>query len=85
MAAHSVLRADGACGALSRRAQGRLGPAQALVATAQTIARTVYPMRKDRVPYHDIGAAEYHKRERERELQSLQKKAATLGSTLALA
>jgi hypothetical protein len=37
-------------------------------------------MLKDQVPYHDIGAAEYNKRFRERELQHLQKQAATLGS-----
>ena len=42
-------------------------------------------MRTDQVPYHDMGAAEYPKRYRERALQSLPKQAATLGSTLALA
>jgi transposase len=41
MAAQSVLRADCALGAFSRRLKGRLGPAQALVATAQKMARTV--------------------------------------------
>jgi transposase len=82
MAAQSVLRADCAFGAFSRRLKGRLGPAQALVATAHKIARTVYHMLKDRVPYHDIGAAEYNKRFRERELKYLQKKAAKLGDTL---
>lgn len=85
MAAQSVLRADCALGAFYRRLKGRLGPAQALVATAHKIARTVYHMLKDRVPYHDIGAAEYNRRFRERELQYLQKKAAKLGYTLSLA
>jgi hypothetical protein len=42
-------------------------------------------MLKDRVPYHDIGAAEYNQRFRERELKYFQKKAAKLGDTLALA
>ena len=41
MAAQAVPRADCALGAFSRRLQGRLGPAQALVATAHTSARTV--------------------------------------------
>ena len=82
LAAQAVLRADGALGAFSRRLQGRRGPAQALVATAHKRARTVYPMLKERVPYHDLGAAEYPKRFRERELQYLQKKAAKLGYTL---
>jgi hypothetical protein len=82
MAAQSVLRADCALGAFSRRLKGRLGPAQALVATAHKMARTVYHMLKERVPYHDIGAAEYTKRFRERALKYLQKKAAKLGYTL---
>ena len=58
MAAQSVRRAHCALGAFSRRLQGRLGPAQAFGATAHKIARTVYHMRKDRVQYHDSGAAE---------------------------
>ena len=58
MAAQSVLRADCALGAFSRRLKGRLGPAQALDATAHNMARTVYHMRKDQVPSADIGAAE---------------------------
>jgi transposase len=82
MAAQSVLRANCALGAFYRRLKGRLGPAQALVATAHKMARTVYHMLKDHVPYHDIGAAEYNKRFRERELQHLQKKAAKLGYQL---
>jgi transposase len=82
MAAQSVIRADCAFGAFSRRLKGRLGPAQALVATAHKMARTVYHMLKDQVAYHDIGAAEYNKRFHERELKYLQKKAAKLGYTL---
>lgn len=42
-------------------------------------------MLKDQSPYQDIGAAEYDQRFRERELKYLQKKAAKLGYTLALA
>jgi transposase len=79
MAAQSVLRADCAFGAFYRRLKGRLGPAQALVATAHMLARTVYHMLKERVPYHNIGAAEYNKRFREGELKYLQQKAAKLG------
>jgi hypothetical protein len=85
MAAQSVLRAACALGAFSRRLKGRLGPAQALVATAHKMARIVYPMHKEQVPYSDIGAAEYNKRFRERDLHYLQKKAAKLGYTLSLA
>ena len=42
-------------------------------------------MLKDRIPYSDIGAAEYNKRFREREIHYLQKKAAKLGYALSLA
>jgi hypothetical protein len=84
MAAQSVSRSHCAFGAFYRCMKGRLGPAQALVATAHKIARTVYHLLKHRVPYHDIGAAEYHQRFREREVQYLQKKAAKLGYTLSL-
>jgi transposase len=66
LAAHSVLRADGAVGAVSRRLTGRLGPAQARVATAHKLARTVSHRLTDRVPYHDRGAAEYNHRFRAR-------------------
>ena len=82
MAAQSVSRSPWALGACSRRMQGRLGPAQALVATAHKIARTVSHLLKPRRQYHDIGAAEYTQRFREREIYYLQKKAAQLGSTI---
>jgi Transposase IS116/IS110/IS902 family len=81
----SVRRADGALGAFSRRLQGRRGPAQALVATAHHLARTVYHRRKDHVPYSDMGAAESTKRFRERAIRYLPKKAAKLGYTRSLA
>jgi hypothetical protein len=81
MAAQSVTRSHCAFGAFYRRLKGRLGPAQALVATAHKSARTVYHLLTHRVPYHDIGAAEYRQRFRERELQYLQKNAAKLGYT----
>ena len=41
LAAQAVMRSHCACGAFSRRLKGRLGPAQALVATAHTSAQTV--------------------------------------------
>jgi len=58
LAAPAVLRSHGAVGALSRRLQGRLGPAQALVATAHKSARTVSQRLPHRLPSYDIGAAE---------------------------
>ncbi len=46
MAAESVKQADCAFGSLYRRLKARLGPAQATVATAHSIARVIYRMLK---------------------------------------
>ncbi len=83
MAAYSISRVPNtAFGAFFRRMRSRLGPKQAIVATAHKIARTFYHMLKYRVPYHDLGGEEYERRARERELRNLQKRAAKLGMTL---
>ncbi len=81
-AAASVTRSRSAFGAFYRRKKAHLGPAQALVATAHKIARTVYFMLKHKVAYHDIGAQGYEAAQRERELAALQRKAAKLGFEL---
>jgi hypothetical protein len=81
-AAASVTRSNSAFGAFYRRKCAQLGPAQALVATAHKIARTVYFMLKDKVPFADIGAEGYEAQQRQRELTSLQRKAAKLGFSL---
>jgi len=82
LAAAAVVRADCATGAFYRRVKSRLGPAQAIVATAHMIARIVYRMLKDQVEYETIRAAEYEQHYREREIKYLQRKAAKLGLTL---
>jgi hypothetical protein len=81
-AAASVTRSNSAFAAFYRRKRAQLGPAQALVATAHKIARTVYFMLKYQVPYQDIGAQSYETQQRQRELASLQRKAAKLGFDL---
>jgi len=81
-AATSVTRSQSAFGAFYRRKRAQLGRMQALVATAHKIARTVYVMLKKRVQYFDIGAEMYEKKQRERELIYLQRKAAKLGYIL---
>lgn len=81
-AAASVTRSQSAFGAFYRRKKAQIGPAQALVATAHKIARTVYFMLKHKVAYHDIGAQGYEAAQRERELAALQRKAAKLGFEL---
>lgn len=81
-AAAAVIRADCAFGAFSRRQKSRLGPAQAIVATAQKIARVVSHMFTFNVEDHAISAAEYDQHFREREIKYLQRKATKLGFTL---
>lgn len=81
-AAASVMRADCAFGAFYRRLKSRLGPAQATVATAHKIARTVYHMLKFQLEYQAISAIEYEQHFREREIKYLQRKAAQFGFSL---
>lgn len=82
LAATSVMRADCYFGALYRRQKARLGPAQAVVATAHAIARVVYRMLKYKVEYEPLSVAEYEKRYREGQVKYLHKKAAKLGFQL---
>lgn len=60
----------------------RLGPAQAVVATAHAIARVIYRMLKYKVEYEPLSVSEYEKRYREQQVKYLHKKAATLGFQL---
>ena len=83
MAAQSVAKSpESAFGAFYRRIKARLGPGQAIVATAHKIARTFYHMLKHRTPFHDLGGEEYERRARQREIAHLRKRAARLGFTL---
>jgi len=83
LAAQSVAKSPAtAFGAFYRRMKIRLGPKQAIVATAHKIARTFYHMLKHRTPFHDMGGDEYQRRAREREIKTLQKRAAKLGFAL---
>ena len=79
-----------AFGAFYRRKRAQLGPMQALVATAhktcpersRRIAWTVYYMLMHQVQYVDIGAEAYERKQPEREMAYLKKKAAKLGFDL---
>ncbi len=82
MAASSVTRADCAFGAFYRRKKSQIGPAQAIVATAHMIARTVYFMIKNQVPYLRVSASSFDQRYREQQIRYLHRKAAKLGFQL---
>ncbi len=81
-AAQSASHASTAWGAFYRRKRMQGGPLYAQVATANKIARAVYHLLKYHVQYEDIGAEEFERKHRERDLVALRKKAAKLGFTL---
>jgi hypothetical protein len=81
-AAQSVAQSDSAFGAYYRAMRTRLGPKQAIVATAHKIARTVYHLLKTREPYREESAAEFDRKRRERELKHLARRAQKLGYSL---
>lgn len=83
MAAQAVSRSpDTAYGAFFRRMKARLGPKQAIVATAHKIARTFYHMLTEHTPFREMSGTEYDARQRERETERLRKRAAKLGYRL---
>jgi transposase len=82
LAAQTLERAKCALGAFFRRIQSRNGRAVAIKATAHKLATIFYSMLKTRTPYRDPGVDYYETRYQQRLLNSLQKKAATLGFQL---
>jgi transposase len=81
-AAQSVAQSDSSFGAYYRAMRSRLGPRQAIVATAHKIARTVYHLLKTHEPYREETADEYDRQRRERELKHLARRAQKLGYAL---
>jgi hypothetical protein len=55
--------------------KSRLGPAQAMVATAHKLAKVVYHMLSKREEYRLLGAAEYEQQFKERQIQYLKRRA----------
>lgn len=82
MAANSVKQADCVFGVMYRRLRARLGPAQATVATAHTLARVVYRMLKFQVEYEPLSMNEYQKHYEEQQIKYMRKKAAKFGFQL---
>jgi transposase len=81
-AAQSVAQSDSSYGAYYRAMRARLGPKQAIVATAHKIARTVYHLLKTGEPYREESAADYDHKRRERERKHLERRAQKLGYIL---
>jgi transposase len=83
LAATTIGRSDTALGAFYRRLSSRIGKQKAVTATARKIAVLFYNTLRFGMSYHDPGAAAYEERHRTRVLANLQRRAETLGFTLA--
>jgi transposase len=81
-AAQSVAQSHSSLGGYYRAMRARLGPKQAIVATAHKIARIVYHLLKTGEPYQEESGEEYERKRQERELKHLARRAQKLGYTL---
>ena len=77
-----MARSDAAFGAYFRSMRARLGPPQAIVATAHEIARVVYHLLKYHEACKEESAAVYTRQRHERELKHLTRRASKLGYAL---
>jgi transposase len=78
-AAHSVTHSHSSIGAYYRAMRARLGPKQAMVATAHKSARMVYHLLKTGEPYREERATEDERKRQERERNHLARRAHKLG------
>lgn len=69
-------------GAHLRRMKARMGPVQAITATAHKMARTIYYMMVRKVDFEDAGGDFYDKLNQEKTLKFLKKRAESLGYIL---
>jgi transposase len=79
MAASTLRASQSYLGSKFRRLRSRLGPPKAITAMARTLAILFYRMLKFGQDYVDRGAEFYEQRQRDQQLQYLQRKAAQLG------
>jgi len=82
MAASSLYRSQTALGAHLRRMKARMGPVEAITATAHKMARAIYFMMLNKTNFIEAGADFYDKLNSEKTLKFLQKKAKSLGYVL---
>jgi len=82
LAATTVGKTDTALGAFYRRLSARTGKAKAVTATARKIAVLFYNALRHGMQYQDPGASYYEERYRQRVLDGLRRRAASLGYAL---
>ncbi len=79
MGANSQCRAKGYFGEFFRRMRAKLGPAQAITATAHKIARVLYHVLLTKQPYTETLFHQYDAQAQQRAERRLRKQAASLG------
>ena len=84
MSASSLYRNNSVLGAHLRRMKARMGPIEAITATAHKMARTIYFMMVRKTDFQDSGSDYYDKLNRAKTLKFLRKKAESMGYTLEL-
>jgi transposase len=82
VAAQSVGRSKTSLGAFYRRLRSRIGPAQAITATARKLACLIYRMLKHGQPFVEQGQEAYEAAHRQRTIRSLGRRARHLGLNL---
>ena len=82
LAAACLPHSQSALGAFFRRMQARMGAPKALTATAHTLARLIYPMRKHGTAYVRQGMDEYAQQYRDRAVKHMTRRAKALGYPL---
>jgi transposase len=82
MCASTLYHSGSALGAFHRRMKGRLGPAKAVTATANKLAKLFYLMLKNKTDYFDSGEYYYEERYQERLIKNLKRRAESLGFEL---
>jgi transposase len=82
MSASSLYKSKTAFGAHLRRMKARMGPVEAVTATAHKMARAIYHMMLWREDFKEAGADFYDKLHQAKTLKFLKKRAASLGYVL---
>lgn len=82
MVAMSLGRTQTALGAFYRRLAARIGKPQAITATARKLAMLIFRALQGRLVYRDAGADGYDAQQRDRNLNHLRRRAASLGFEL---
>jgi len=82
LAASTLYHSSSALGAFLRRLKSRSGPAKAITATANKIAKIIYNMLRYGVGYKEAGQGYYEQQYRNRVVKNLKRKAEELGFEL---